>query len=116
MLLGLTTRDRGFFSSCGVEVPSFVCITRARFLLVSCLDEEEVFWISWVEVRDLDFLRGDGGVLDSVEVWEMVALEDLDLLGEGRSLGFFFLGLFEDVGGKVSLESFALEDFILFDP
>lgn len=46
----------------------------------------------------------------------MVALEDLDLLGKGKSVGFFFLRLFVDAGGKISLDSLALDDFILFDP
>lgn len=46
----------------------------------------------------------------------MVALKDLDLLGEGRSVGFFFLRLFVDADNKVSLDSLTFEDFNLFAP
>ena len=47
--------------------------------------------------------------MDLVGVLVLVALEDLDLSGNG----FFFLGLFVDTGDKVSLDSMASEDFIL---
>ena len=46
-----------------MEVLFLVCIIMARFLL-----GEEVFWISWNRIGDLDFSGGGGGVLDLVGV------------------------------------------------
>lgn len=45
-----------------------------------------------------------------------MALESLDYMGERRSVGFFFLVLLVNAGGKVSLDSLALEDLALFYP
>lgn len=40
----------------------------------------------------------------------------LNFVGEKVLVGFFFLVQLIDAGGKVSLESLALEDLALFDP